>query len=57
MECWYGCFQNDAGTAGSYSDAIIAVVATLLVLGIAVPEDHRFSEEAYFRFSPRCDTT
>jgi uncharacterized membrane protein len=29
----------------AYSDAIMAVVATLLVLGIAVPEDHQFSED------------
>jgi uncharacterized membrane protein len=34
----------------TYSDAIIAVVATLLVLGIAVPEDHRFSEEGLIAF-------
>jgi uncharacterized membrane protein len=34
----------------TYSDAIIAVVATLLVLGIAVPEDHRFSDEGLIAF-------
>ena len=33
-----------------YSDAILAVVATLLVLGIAVPEDHRFSEQGLLSF-------
>ena len=33
-----------------YSDAIMAVVATLLVLGIAVPEDHKFSEEGLLSF-------
>ncbi|MGD9647830.1 MAG: TMEM175 family protein [Pirellulales bacterium] len=33
-----------------YSDAILAVVATLLVLGIAVPEDHHFSEEGLVAF-------
>ncbi len=34
----------------AYSDAIMAVVATLLVLGIAVPEDHPFSEEGLGSF-------
>jgi uncharacterized membrane protein len=34
----------------AYSDAIIAVVATLLVLGIAVPEDHRFTDEGLIAF-------
>jgi uncharacterized membrane protein len=33
-----------------YSDAILAVVATLLVLGIAVPEDHHFSEQGLVAF-------
>lgn len=41
----------------TYSDAILAVVATLLVLGIAVPEDHKFSTEglAAFLFKIRHD--
>jgi uncharacterized membrane protein len=34
----------------TYSDAIMAVVATLLVLGIAVPEDHHFSRDGLFSF-------
>ena len=34
----------------TYSDAIMAVVATLLVLGIAVPEDHQFSDEGLVAF-------
>src|SRR5476651_2660645 len=34
----------------TYSDAIMAVVATLLVLGIAVPEDHKFSEDGLTSF-------
>ncbi len=34
----------------TYSDAILAVVATLLVLGIAVPDDHRFSDEGLLSF-------
>ena len=33
-----------------YSDAILAVVATLLVLGIAVPDDHHFSEQGLLSF-------
>jgi uncharacterized membrane protein len=34
----------------TYSDAIMAVVATLLVLGIAVPENHVFSEQGLLSF-------
>ena len=34
----------------TYSDAIMAVVATLLVLGIAVPEGHKFSQEGLASF-------
>jgi uncharacterized membrane protein len=34
----------------TYSDAIMAVVATLLVLGIALPEDHKFSQEGLVSF-------
>jgi len=34
----------------AYSDGIMAVVATLLVLGIAVPEDHQFSEQGLLLF-------
>jgi uncharacterized membrane protein len=34
----------------AYSDGIMAVVATLLVLGIAVPEDHQFSEQGLLSF-------
>jgi uncharacterized membrane protein len=34
----------------TYSDAIMAVVATLLVLGIAVPENHQFSEDGLLSF-------
>jgi uncharacterized membrane protein len=34
----------------SYSDGIMAVVATLLVLGIAVPEGHQFSEQGLLSF-------
>jgi len=34
----------------AYSDAILAVVATLLVLGIAVPEDHKFSTDGLAAF-------
>jgi uncharacterized membrane protein len=34
----------------TYNDAIMAVVATLLVLGIAVPEDHNFSQEGLAAF-------
>jgi uncharacterized membrane protein len=34
----------------TYSDAIMAVVATLLVLGIDVPEDHQFSREGLASF-------
>ena len=34
----------------TYSDAIMAVVATLLVLGIDVPEDHQFSREGLTSF-------
>jgi len=34
----------------AYSDAILAVVATLLVLGIAVPEGHQFDEEGLVSF-------
>ena len=34
----------------AYSDAIMAVVATLLVLGIAVPEDHQFSKDGLLSF-------
>lgn len=33
-----------------FSDGILAVVATLLVLGIEVPEEHRFSEEGLLSF-------
>lgn len=34
----------------AYSDGIMAVVATLLVLGIAVPEDHQFSADGLIDF-------
>jgi uncharacterized membrane protein len=43
-------FKMTLERLAAYSDAIMAVVATLLVLGIAVPEDHRFSEEGLLSF-------
>jgi uncharacterized membrane protein len=46
-------FKTTLGRLATYSDAIMAVVATLLVLGIAVPEDHPFSEEGLFSFLAR----
>ena len=32
------------------SDGVIAVVITLLVLGIDIPDDHSFTEEGLFSF-------
>lgn len=34
----------------AYSDGIMAVVATLLVLGIAVPSEHEFAVEGFWAF-------
>lgn len=34
----------------AYSDGIMAVVATLLVLGIAVPSEHEFAVEGFWTF-------
>lgn len=35
------------------ADGVIAIVVTLLVLGIEVPSDHRFSEDGLFAFLER----
>ena len=43
-------FRTTLDRLAAYSDAILAVVSTLLVLGIAVPEGHQFSEEGLLSF-------
>ena len=36
-----------------FSDGVIAIAITILVLGIDIPEDHSFSEQGLFGFIAR----
>lgn len=52
---WTMAGKSEAGSLmldrlNALSDGVIAVVITLLVLGIDVPQDHHFSTEGFFSF-------
>ena len=36
-----------------FTDGVLAIVITILVLGIDIPEDHKFSEQGLFAFLSR----